>query len=81
MRFKHPVTAIAAVIITAFVFIRRPEAQIQNALNEPWLKAFTYRNLGPFRMQVRVADVAVPDSPANDHGGHQQHRVEHARPR
>jgi photosystem II stability/assembly factor-like uncharacterized protein len=36
-------------------------------LSEHLLEAFTYRNVGPFRMQVRVADIAVPDIPAKDH--------------
>ncbi len=39
----------------------------QNLFNEQLLKAFTYRNLGPFRMQARIADIAVPASPVKDH--------------
>src|SRR6476659_835087 len=31
------------------------------------LEAFTYRNLGPFRMGARVADIAVPTRPAREH--------------
>jgi len=31
------------------------------------LTAFTYRNLGPFRMGARVSDIAVPTAPARDH--------------
>jgi len=31
------------------------------------LSAFTYRNLGPFRMGARISDIAVPDSPERDH--------------
>jgi len=31
------------------------------------LSAFTYRNLGPFRMGARVSDIAVPTKPARDH--------------
>lgn len=42
-----------------------PSAQI--AFDESLLKAFVYRNIGPFRMQVRVADIAIPDSPRKDH--------------
>src|SRR5207249_5024967 len=42
-------------------------AQAPAAFNEDLLKAFSYRNIGPFRMQVRVADIAVPDSPRKDH--------------
>lgn len=31
------------------------------------LSAFTFRNLGPFRMGARVSDIAVPDGPALAH--------------
>ena len=42
-------------------------AHAQSRFNEDLLKAFTYRNLGPFRMGARTSDIAVPDSPARDH--------------
>lgn len=29
--------------------------------------SFTYRNIGPFRMQARIASIAVPAKPAKDH--------------
>src|SRR5689334_20843523 len=35
--------------------------------DEHLLSAFTYRNLGPFRMGARVSDIAVPTKPAKDH--------------
>jgi len=44
-----------------------PRAASQTPFNEDLLKAFSYRNIGPFRMQVRVADIAIPDSPPRDH--------------
>lgn len=31
------------------------------------LQSFTYRNTGPFRMQARIAAVAVPTTPAREH--------------
>jgi photosystem II stability/assembly factor-like uncharacterized protein len=55
---------LVAILIAAAT---RPEAQSPGSFNEDLLKAFTYRNVGPFRMQVRVADIAVPDSPPKDH--------------
>src|SRR5690349_252986 len=36
-------------------------------VDEHLLSAFTYRNLGPFRMGARVSDIAVPSKPAKDH--------------
>ena len=35
--------------------------------DERLLKAFTYRNLGPFRMGARTSDIAVPAAPAKAH--------------
>src|SRR5436190_191176 len=42
-------------------------AQSQPLPDEHLLSAFTYRNLGPFRMGARVSDIAVPARPAKDH--------------
>src|SRR5689334_13658014 len=36
-------------------------------VDERLLSAFTYRNIGPFRMGARVSDIAVPAKPARDH--------------
>jgi photosystem II stability/assembly factor-like uncharacterized protein len=38
-----------------------------SAFNEHLLQAFTYRNIAPFRMQARIAAIAVPDAPLKDH--------------
>jgi photosystem II stability/assembly factor-like uncharacterized protein len=54
-------------LATALAAGTGPAAQSQSAFNEALLSAFTYRNIGPFRMQVRIADVEVPTSPARDH--------------
>ncbi len=35
--------------------------------DEEFLSAFTFRNVGPFRMGARTSDIAVPNSPAGDH--------------
>src|SRR6266550_2216076 len=36
-------------------------------VDEHLLKAFTYRNVGPFRMGARTSDIAVPSGPVRDH--------------
>jgi len=42
-------------------------AQPRPRVDEHLLAPFTYRNLGPFRMEARVSDIAVPSKPARDH--------------
>src|SRR5687768_18497795 len=42
-------------------------AQSSELFNPKLLEAFTYRNLGPFRMGARTSDIAVPAAPARDH--------------
>ena len=41
--------------------------QTKSPFDEALLRAFTYRNLGPFRMGARTSDIAVPTAPAKDH--------------
>ena len=41
--------------------------QSSSPFNESLLGAFQYRNTGPFRMQARIAAIAVPDAPAKAH--------------
>jgi photosystem II stability/assembly factor-like uncharacterized protein len=53
--------------ILALVLVVRPVAQTGTPFNEQLLRAFTYRNLGPFRMGARTSDIAVPAAPVNDH--------------
>ena len=36
-------------------------------INDHLLSAFAYRNIGPFRMQARIASIAVPTAPVKDH--------------
>ncbi len=43
------------------------DAQERNLFDEDLLKAFTFRNVGPFRVGARTSDIAVPDSPDKDH--------------
>ncbi len=63
----RPKNAIAAAIVIAAGLTAATRMNAQNLFNEQLLKAFTYRNLGPFRMQARIADIAVPASPVKDH--------------
>jgi photosystem II stability/assembly factor-like uncharacterized protein len=60
---------IAAVAIAAAASTIAPSAQGANAspFNERLLQAFTYRNIAPWRMQARIAAIAVPDAPLKDH--------------
>jgi photosystem II stability/assembly factor-like uncharacterized protein len=39
----------------------------QDFFDEGLLKAFTFRNVGPFRVGARTSDIAVPDFPEKDH--------------
>ncbi len=64
LRSAIAATVIVLVALASGVVTR---AQNQSLFNERLLEVFTYRNLGPFRMQVRVADIAVPDAPVKDH--------------
>src|SRR5512140_1627506 len=36
-------------------------------LSEQTVRAFAFRNTGPFRMQARIAAIAVPTAPVRDH--------------
>ena len=48
-----------------------PAAETQDGspdlFNETLLRAFTFRNVGPFRMQARASAIAVPNGPPNEH--------------
>jgi photosystem II stability/assembly factor-like uncharacterized protein len=47
---------------------RAIEAQAPSELfNESLVRAFTFRNVGPFRMQARASAIAVPTVPERDH--------------
>src|SRR5262245_14004623 len=67
MTFKT--AAINACALAAFASAVSLTAQTAppSAFDESLLRAFTYRNLGPFRMGARTSDIAVPTSPENDH--------------
>src|SRR6185295_11052843 len=42
-------------------------AQEPGPFDEALLKAFTFRNVGPFRMGARTSDIAVPAAPTKAH--------------
>jgi photosystem II stability/assembly factor-like uncharacterized protein len=56
---------VAALILSGVASGAR--AQTPSLPSEGLLSAFTYRNMGPFRMGARIAAIAVPDSPAQAH--------------
>jgi photosystem II stability/assembly factor-like uncharacterized protein len=65
---SHRRAAVAvALAVSAAGFALHAAPQTTPVLNEQLLKAFQYRNTGPFRMQARIAAIAVPDAPAKDH--------------
>jgi photosystem II stability/assembly factor-like uncharacterized protein len=66
MRLKSHIAA-GIMVVAGLASAAGIRAQNQSLFNERLLEAFTYRNIGPFRMQVRIADIAVPDSPVKDH--------------
>ena len=43
------------------------DAQSRSLFDEELVRAFTYRNIGPFRVGARTSDLAVPASPERDH--------------
>jgi photosystem II stability/assembly factor-like uncharacterized protein len=57
----------AAVVIAVLTATGDAMAQSSQPFNADLVKAFNYRNLGPFRMGARTSDIAVPDAPAKDH--------------
>ncbi len=66
MRLKGAI-AVTVIVVAGLMSAAGVKAQNQGLFNERLLGAFTYRNLGPFRMQVRIADIDVPASPIKDH--------------
>ena len=59
----------AAILLAAGLTWTTTGAQspADNAFNERLLQAFSYRNVGPFRMGARTSDIAVPALPAKAH--------------
>ena len=53
--------------LACLAFVGEPCVAGQDLFGESLLKNFTYRNLGPFRMGVRMSDIAVPDAPSEAH--------------
>ena len=64
MRFA---SAVAGATMIAGMLLSPAGADAQSALDPHVLAAFAYRNVGPFRMQARIADVDVPASPQKAH--------------
>lgn len=66
MRLARLLAAIV-VIVAGLMSGVRGQGQSRALFDEQLLEAFAYRNIGPFRMQVRIADIAVPASPVKEH--------------
>ncbi|MEO7102301.1 MAG: hypothetical protein ABI311_03085 [Gemmatimonadaceae bacterium] len=60
LRILATVTAIGALLPAA-------RTNAQDTLSERLVSALEYRNIGPFRMQARIADIDVPSSPRTAH--------------
>lgn len=57
----------SALILLWLTVVSGAFGQTQGRFDHDLVKAFTYRNIGPFRVGARISDIAVPDSPARDH--------------
>ena len=65
---RRPLLAFAfSVLAIGSGFTLLARGQVANPFNEHLVSAFTYRNVGPFRMGARTSDIAVPASPAKAH--------------
>ena len=64
---KHTRCLVAIVAMATLPLQGVLGAQAPNAFDQTLLKGVPFRNLGPFRMGARIADIAVPDSPARAH--------------
>src|SRR6185436_15656823 len=58
---------IALALVVAGLAANAEQTTGTAAVDERLLEAFTYRNVGPFRMGARTSDIAVPASPQKDH--------------
>ena len=58
---------VATTVVVASTLLTAASAEAQRTFDEGLVSALTYRNIGPFRMQARIADIDVPARPAKDH--------------
>src|SRR5215471_539728 len=58
---------IIALVSAATLTISTAAQSPAPAFDEQLLRAFTFRNIGPFRMGARTSDIAVPNQPALAH--------------
>lgn len=56
-----------ALVFIWILFFFPGDTRGEELFNERLLKAFNYRNLGPYRVGARISDLAVPDSPLQAH--------------
>jgi hypothetical protein len=59
---------VAAATLTLAASLLLPSAaECQHPFDSSLVSALPYRNIGPFRMQARIADIDVPSHPEKDH--------------
>ncbi|HET7550444.1 MAG TPA: hypothetical protein VFK04_04090 [Gemmatimonadaceae bacterium] len=63
----HRSDALAAMAIAASLTLSPLPAPAQHPFDSSLVSALPYRNIGPFRMQARIADIDVPSHPEKDH--------------
>ena len=57
--------SVSLVVLAGLVSVAAAGAQAQDLFNPELLRAFTYRNVGPWRMEARASCIAVPAAPAD----------------
>ncbi len=67
MRPSRILAAAAVAVLASLPSVLVGQSPGGRPLDGQILSSFTYRNLGPFRMGARIADIAVPDSPERAH--------------
>lgn len=66
-KIKFSRSELSTFILLFLFFISFVPVKGQDYFNENLLKAFSFRNLGPYRVGAAIADIAVPESPLKAH--------------
>ncbi|MCX7974816.1 MAG: hypothetical protein N3B16_10010, partial [Candidatus Aminicenantes bacterium] len=67
IKFKINWLGLKLIVLLLLFFSLSSQIKAQNYFNENILKAFSFRNMGPWRVGAAIADIAVPDSPPKAH--------------
>jgi photosystem II stability/assembly factor-like uncharacterized protein len=65
IKFSRSELRIFLLLFLFFIFFSPVKGQ--DYFNENLLKAFSFRNMGPYRVGAAIADIAVPESPLKAH--------------